>query len=64
LGTHNMAENIQSQTEMTQSIQQAIDNAAVQTKSALEKVTSSMEAVDKNMSAMAKLRRSKTTEIC
>ena len=26
LGTHNMAENIQSQTEMTQSIQQAIDN--------------------------------------
>ena len=55
LGTHNMAENIQSQTEMTQSIQQAIDNAAVQTKSALEKVTSSMEAVDKNMSAMTKL---------
>ena len=55
LGTHNMAENIQSQTEMTQSIQQAIDNAAVQTKSALEKVTFSMEAVDKNMSAMTKL---------
>ena len=45
IGTQSTAESIQNQTEMTHSIQNAIESAAGATKEAVDKTTDSMKAV-------------------
>lgn len=54
-GTYNTAENIQKQTVMTQSIQDAIDDAVERTESAVDKAQMSMDAVEESLVTMNEL---------
>ena len=54
-GTYNTAENIQKQTVMTQSIQDAIDDAVERTESAVDKARLSMGAVEESLATMNEL---------
>ena len=54
-GTYNTAENIQKQTVMTQSIQDAIDDAVERTESAVDKARLSMDAVEESLGTMNEL---------
>ena len=55
IGTQSTAESIQNQTEMTHSIQNAIESAAGATKEAVDKTTDSMKAVSHNLEVMKQL---------
>ena len=54
-GTQNTADSIQSQTEMTQTIQKAIEEVANRARVALEKATESMDSVGKSLETMTEL---------
>ncbi len=54
-GTYNTAENIQKQTVMTQSIQDAIDDAVERTENAVNKAKTSMDAVGESLVTMNEL---------
>ena len=55
IGTQSTAESIQNQTEMTHSIQNAIESAAGATKEAVDKTEDSMKAVSHNLEVMKQL---------
>ena len=55
IGTQSTAEGIQNQTEMTHSIQNAIESAAGATKEAVDKTEDSMKAVSHNLEVMKQL---------
>lgn len=54
-GTQNTADNIQNQTVMTQTIQEAIQDAAGRTRNAVEKASESMSTVEDSLQTMEEL---------